>query len=250
MNTIAICNHKGGSGKTTTAFYLGTLLAEAGHRTLLIDLDPQANLSGRFLYDADCSVADALGGATPPSVGLCETVVTVETTERGRLANLFLAPSAPGLANTALGLLNDPFRGRSALRRALPQVAGNYAYCLVDCPPEAGILLANALLAADGVLCPGEPEPDAIAGIAYIARQLEVVRAEFGRTTPLMLGCVAARVDLRTNLHREHLEVMRKSLLAPLRCTVPAASGENREERLRYAYGSLAMWLINGGGHA
>lgn len=248
MKTIAICNHKGGSGKTTTAYYLGMLLAEAGHRTLLIDLDPQANLSGRFLYQADCSVADALGGATTPSVGLCETVVTVETTERGRLANLFLAPSAPGLANTALGLLNDPFRGRSALRRALPQVADRFAFCLIDCPPEAGILLANALLAADGVLCPGEPEPDAIQGIGYIARQLDVVRTEFNRETPIMLGCIAVRVDLRTNGHRDGLEIMRKSILAPLRCTVPVALGADHDTRRRYHYGPLAQFVENWGG--
>lgn len=62
MQTIAICNHKGGSAKTTTTYYLGTLLAEAGLRTLLVDLDAQANLSGRFFYETEYTVADALGG--------------------------------------------------------------------------------------------------------------------------------------------------------------------------------------------
>lgn len=248
MQTIAICNHKGGSGKTTTAYYLGTLLAEAGHPTLLIDLDPQANLSGRFLYQAQRTIADALGGAMPPRASLWETICTVGTDERGNLPGLYLSPSEPQLANTALGLLNDPFRGRSALRRALPSVAGRFAFCLIDCAPGADILLANALLAADGVLCPAEPEPDAISGVRWVAEQLDVIRGEFGRAEPRMLGCIATRVDGRTNGHREGLEIMRKSILAPLRCTVPVALGADHDARRRYHYGPLAQFVEDWGG--
>lgn len=236
MKTIALANHKGGSGKTTSAYFLGTLLAEAGLRTLLIDLDAQANLSGRFDYQADCTVADALGGAIEPKITLNEVIVTVG--ER-----LYLAPSELQLANTAVGLLNDAVRGRTALRRALAGVSGQFDVCLVDCPPEAGIMLVNALLAADGVLCPAEPEADALSGVKRVAEIVDHIRREFERETPVVLGTIATSVDLRTNRHREGMELMKRSLLAPLRAIIPQCNGESRSERLRFAYATLVPRL-------
>lgn len=243
MKTIALANHKGGSGKTTSTFFLGQLLAEAGLRALLIDLDAQANLSGRFDYQADTTVADALGGAVDPKISLNEVIVPVG-------ANLALAPSELQLANTAVGLLNDAVRGRTALRRALVSVNGQYDVCLIDCPPEAGIMLVNALLVADGVLCPAEPEADALAGVKRVAEIVDHIRREFERETPVMLGTLATRVDLRTNRHRDGMELMKRSLLAPLRAIIPEANGETRTERLRFAYATLVprlqKWIAEG----
>lgn len=216
MKTICLCNHKGGSGKTTSAYYIGNLLAEMGLGTLLVDLDAQANLSGRFVdeigEEVSPTVADALGGAVDPKVTLREVIVPVRTD-----APLFLAPAELQLANTAVGLLNDAVRGRTALRRAMASVKGQFDICVIDCPPEAGIMLVNALLAAEGILCPAEPEPDALAGIRRICEIAHHVRAEFERETPVVLGSIATNADLRTNRHRDGLEIMKKSTMAPLR---------------------------------
>lgn len=239
MKTVAICNHKGGSGKTTTAYYLGHLLAESGLRTLLIDLDAQANLTGRFVFGpVQYTVADALGGAIAPRVGLEATVKAV-----ARFAPLFLVPSEMQLANTAVGLLNDAVRGRTALKRALVDVAGLYDICLIDCPPEAGIMLVNALLAADVVICPGEPEIDALAGIGRVCEIVDDIRHEFERESPVLFGTIATRVDLRTNRHRDGLQTMEGSPLGAPLATVPESNGEKRDERLREAYGPVAAQL-------
>jgi len=243
MKTIAICNHKGGTAKTTSVYHIGRLLAEAGLRTLLIDLDPQANLSFRFDYESDYTVADVLGGALDPRVTLAETVAVVH--EGGRIVErLDLCPSEMQLANTAVGLLNDAVRGRTALRRALAEVRTAYDFCLLDCPPEAGIMLVNALLAADGVLCPAEPEADALLGVRRVAEIVDHIRREFERETPVVLGTIATKVDLRTNRHREGLKTMQASLLAPLRAVVPERNGDQRDGLLRTAYQAVADYLI------
>lgn len=242
MKTVAICNHKGGSGKTTSAYYLGNLLAEMGLGTLLIDLDAQANLTGRFVdeigEEISPTVADALGGAVDPKVTLREVLVPVRAD-----APLFLAPSELQLANTAVGLLNDAVRGRTALRRAMASVKGQFDVCVIDCPPEAGIMLVNALLTADRILCPAEPEPDALTGVKRIVEIADHVRREFERETPTVMGTIASSVDLRTNRHRDGLEVMKRSMLAPLRAIIPQVNGEQRDERLRFAYAPLAVRL-------
>lgn len=241
MKTLAIANHKGGSGKTTSAYYLGLLLAEMGLRTLLIDLDAQANLTGRFVDEIGDApwptVADALGGAVEPKVTLREVIIPV------RANTLFLAPSELQLANTAVGLLNDAVRGRTALRRAMASVKGQFDICVIDCPPEASILLVNALLTADWVLCPAEPEIDALTGVKRICEIVDQIRTEFDRDTPTVVGTVATSVDARTNRHRDGLEIMKRSTLAPLRAIVPQSNGEQRDKQLRYSYEPLAVRL-------
>lgn len=241
MKVIAIANNKGGCAKTTTAYYLSYLLAASGLRTLLVDLDSQANLSERFLLEFRYSIADVLGGAAAKTVGLLEAVYPVAKT-------LHICPSEAQLANVALGLLNDPIRGRSALRRALQQLPGEaFDVVLVDCPPEAGILLVNALLAADGVLCPAEPEPDALAGVRRVAEMVEFIRSDDSRTTPVVLGTIATRVDNRTTRHADGIGIMQRSKLAPLLAAIPERNGEQRDRDLQKAYRKVAeeieRWL-------
>jgi len=217
------------------------LLAEMDLKTLLIDLDAQANLTGRFVDEIGeapaPTVADALGGAVEPKVTLREVIIPV------RANTLFLAPSELQLANTAVGLLNDAVRGRTALRRAMASVQGQFDICLIDCPPEASIMLVNALLTADRILCPAEPEADALTGVKRIVEITDHVRREFERETPTVMGTIATSVDLRTNRHRDGLDLMKRSLLAPLRAIIPQSNGEHRDERLRFAYGAVAVRL-------
>ena len=241
MKVVSVCNNKGGCGKTATAYNLGMILAGEGLRTLLVDLDPQANLTERFVLGrAECTIADVLGGA--PDVTMHHAILEV-----AQDGFLHLCPSEFQLTNVAVGLLSDAVRGRTALARALRSVAGNYDVVLVDCPPEAGILLVNALLAADGVLLPAEPEPAALAGVKRVVEIVEMIRTEFERERPVVLGTLATRIDLRTNRHLDGLEIMRASTLAPLWAEIPLRNGDGRDRALLDAYEPVAdrvcQWL-------
>lgn len=228
MKILAIANNKGGCGKTTTAFYLAQLLA-CQYRTLLIDLDPQANLTERFTVEYRLTIADVLGGASAKVVNLAEAIYSVE-------GNLYLCPSEPQLANVALGLLNDPVRGRTALRRALRTLdANHFDVVVVDSPPEQGVLLVNALLAADGVICPAEPEHDALMGIRRVTDMVHFIRSDDGRETPVLLGMVATKANGRANRHQDGIELMRRAKV-PLLAVIPARDGEGRDRDLRIAY--------------
>lgn len=240
MKTLMIANFKGGCGKTTTAFHLGRLLAGSRLRTLLVDLDPQANLSGRFSSALGWShtIDDVLGGAAAARCGIEEAITNVVGSLDGRL---HLVPACDELANVALGLLHDVIVGRMALRRALRQVQNNYDLVIIDCPPEAGILLANALFASDGVLLAAEPEEDALAGAAKVVEMAATVREDRERATPAVLGLVAARVDLRTNRHQAGLAYMQNSpALAPLWGVIPERNGQLRDQELTLAYQPVA----------
>ncbi len=235
MKVLSIANFKGGCGKTTTAYHLGKLMAGYRVRTLLIDLDPQHNLTERFYTQSgEPTIADVLGGAAP-SVNLTHAVIAVKQD-----APLHLVPSEFNLANVALGLLSDVVKGRTALRRALRAVEGQYDLVIIDCPPEAGILLANALLASDGVLLPAEPERDALAGVKAVFEMASAIRDEFERASPVVLGTVAARVDVRTNRHADGLAIMDASPLAPLWGQIPERNGQLRDQELTLAYGVVA----------
>lgn len=237
MKTICVANNKGGCAKTTTTEHLGVLLADHWGRVLLVDLDPQFNLTKRFPTGGSAeTIATVLGGAAP---GVEMKAAICQVRER-----LHLCPSEFNLANVALGLLNDPIRGRTALRRALRSVAGQYDVCLVDCPPEAGILLVNGLLAADGVLLPAEPEMDALDGAQRVTEMVRYIRDDDGGVAPMVLGTVATRVDSRTNRHLDGLELMRKAA-TPLLGVIPERNGERRERDLRWAYRAVADGMLD-----
>lgn len=239
MKVLSIANFKGGCGKTTTAYHLGKLMAGNRVKTLLIDLDPQHNLTERFHFQTGASIADVLGGAAP---ALNLTHAVIEVNKDGLL---HLVPSEFNLANVALGLLSDVVKGRTALRRALRAVAGQYGLVIIDCPPEAGILLANALLASDGVLLPAEPERDALAGVKAVFEMASAIRDEFERAIPVVLGTVAARVDARTNRHADGLAIMEASSLAPLWGQIPERNGQLRDQELTLAYAPVAEKLCD-----
>lgn len=229
MKIIAIANNKGGCGKTTTAYYLAQLLS-CHYRTLLIDLDPQANLTERFTLEYRLTIADVLGGASAKVVNLAEAIYPISD-------NLSLCPSEPQLANVALGLLNDPVRGRTALRRALRTVdAKRFDVAVIDSPPEQGVLLVNALLAADWVICPAEPENDALQGIRRVTEMVNFIRSDDGRETPVLLGMVATKTNARANRHQDGIDLMRRSKTSPLLAVIPARDGEGRDRDLRIAY--------------
>lgn len=164
---IAVANHKGGVGKTTSVANIGAALARKGKRVLLIDLDAQQNLTFFFLKDgaddAEVSVYDALKGSAPlPIVHVKE--------------NLDLTPSSIDLARAEVDL-NARIAREHLLKNLLADVAGQYDYILLDCPPSLGVVTYNALVAATGLYIPLTAEALPYKGLTMLEEVVEELKA-------------------------------------------------------------------------
>ncbi|HEX5052605.1 MAG TPA: ParA family protein [Planctomycetota bacterium] len=198
MQRIAVINQKGGVGKTTTTVNLGAALAYKGYRVLMLDMDPQANLTVHVDKRPD------LESHTLTNL-LIEDVPLADLVQTTGLANLFVVPSDTSLAGVEQVLANRIGR-ETILREALDAfpAAGTYDFVLFDCPPSLGVLSANALVAADFVVIPMQAEYLSLQGMAKL---LEVITLVQKRLNPeLKIACVVpCMVDARTNLSTEVL---------------------------------------------
>jgi chromosome partitioning protein len=194
---IAIANQKGGVGKTTTSVNLGAGLALAGRRTLLIDLDPQANTTRTLGYDRDperLTVYDALIEGTP----LLETLLPTN------YEHLTLCPSEPGLTGAEVELIAIP-RREFRIMDLLAAGDGRFDFVLIDCPPSLGFLTLNALTAAESVLIPIQCEYLALEGVTQLIETLKLVKKSLNpRLT--VAGVLLTMYDDRTNLSRQVAE--------------------------------------------
>ena len=199
MRVWAVANQKGGVGKTTTTLALGRGLAALGQRVLLIDLDPHASLTRAFGVPAD-----------PPPAGVLE-LFAAPPHELKELARPSVIDALDFVcAQTALATLerrsaNQPGLGL-ALSQALARHAGGHDYVLFDCPPTLGLLMINALAAADRVIVPTQTEPLALYGLAGMVRTAEMV--ERSRKRPLPLRVLPTLYDRRTRAGHETLKQM------------------------------------------
>ncbi|MEI7963127.1 MAG: ParA family protein [Verrucomicrobiota bacterium] len=190
---IAIANQKGGVGKTTTSVNLSAAIAESGHPVLLLDLDPQGNASSALGLEAssDKSLYNAMIGQTPMAELIQET----------RIPNLSGIPADLDLAGAEIEVAR--MEGHlSQLRRVLEPVraSGRFEYVILDCPPSLGILMTNALSAADELLIPIQCEYYALEGLGKLVNVMEQIRASGANPTLAMSGLLMTMLDVRTNI--------------------------------------------------
>jgi chromosome partitioning protein len=203
MKIVAIANQKGGVGKTTTAVNLGCALAERGQRMLLIDLDPQANatsalglaeLQGESLYEA------LLGGAS-----VADKIMPT------RLERLFVIPADLDLAGAEVEIARmDNHLSRLAETLSILRSDQTFDFVLLDCPPSLGILMTNALAAADEILTPIQCEYFALEGLVKIVRVVEHVRDSSVNDQIELSGIVMTMYDSRTNLSAQVVAEVRQ----------------------------------------
>ena len=193
----AICNQKGGVGKTTTTISLGAALAEQGRRVLLVDFDPQGALSvglGIQPHELDATVYNLL-----MERGLTAHDVIIKT----RVDGMDLMPSNIDLSGAEVQLVHEVGR-EFVLGRVLQPVIPDYDVILIDCQPSLGLLTVNALACADGVLVPLECEYFALRGVALLMETIDKVST---RLSPKLAidGLLATMYDSRTLHTREVL---------------------------------------------
>ena len=203
MKIVAIANQKGGVGKTTTAVNLGAALAELGHRILLVDLDPQANATSSFGLQAVDQTS-----LYEPLIGDASITERIFPTAR---EGLFIVPSDLDLAGAEVEIARMPNHLQRLAETLKPlHEDETFDFVLLDCPPSLGILMSNALAAADELLTPIQCEYFALEGLVKIVRLIEQI-LDSGVNQRLELGgIVMTMFDARTNLSQQVVEDVRK----------------------------------------
>ena len=201
MKVWAVANQKGGVGKTTTAVTLAGLLAERGHKTLLIDIDPHGSLTSYFGYSAEDMESSVY---TLFQQRETDPFALVRST---RFDNLQLLPASMALATLDRQLGTQSGMGL-VLHKALKQLGERYDYALIDCPPVLGVLMVNALAACDHLLIPVQTEFLALKGLERMLKTLGMITRS--RNVKLPFTIVPTLFDRRTRASTEALRQLQE----------------------------------------
>ena len=187
--TVVFANQKGGVGKTTTAANLGAYIAEAGKKVLLIDFDPQGNLSSSVgAKTTQAGIYEALNGKTQLK----------DVVQKTPVANLFVATSSINLTGANVELVDKDDRAYY-LKNVLAPAKDAYDYVFIDCPPSLGILTLNGLAAADAVIIPLQCEYFALEGLSLLLETVKRIQEGINRKLEIG-GILFTMFDSRTRL--------------------------------------------------
>lgn len=190
--TIVFVNQKGGVGKTTSVINLGAYLAREGKRVLLVDFDPQANLTSGVGGQKKAK------GAYEVISGSAEMRDVIKPT---KVEGLYLAPSSIDLSGATVELVDKEGRD-DYLKNALATVEEEYDFILIDCPPSLGVLTLNGLSAADEVLIPLQCEYFALEGLSLILQTIQLVQKGMNKGLKIA-GILFTMYDSRTRLAQD-----------------------------------------------
>lgn len=197
---IAVCNQKGGTGKTTTSINISASLALAGKKVILVDLDPQANATsgvGINKHDIKKSTYHVL----------LEEQEIREILQKTAIDNLLLAPSNLDLTGAEVELVGELGR-ENRLKKALQKERDNYDFIIIDSPPSLGLLTINGLCAADSVLIPVQCEFYALEGLTQLTNTIKLVKDNLNPGLDIE-GVLLTMADFRTNLTKEVIHEVR-----------------------------------------
>jgi chromosome partitioning protein len=206
MRIISLVNQKGGVGKTTSAVNIAAMLGKKNKKTLLIDLDPQANAtSGLGLYENNFthSVYEAMLGNIDPNHAVYPTAVS----------NLSIMPSTKDLAGAEIELVSE-FNRERFLKTMIDKIKDDFEIIIIDCPPSLGLLTINALTASNEVIIPVQCEYFALEGLARLMQTIDTVKNALNPELSIK-GILMTMYDSRLGLSRQ-VEKEAREHLGPL----------------------------------
>lgn len=195
---FAVTNQKGGVGKTTTVLSLGAYLSQKGKKILLVDVDPQANLTSGLGMSHITRENDETNTVYDILVNSAKVQDVIIKTE---YENLDLIPSGIELAGAEIEMVNS-FSRESILKKALDTVSENYDFVLIDCPPSLGLLTVNSLVACDKVLIPVQAEYFALEGLGQLINTINLIKSNLNSRLDIG-GVIMTMFDNRTNLSKD-----------------------------------------------
>ena len=198
---MAVVTQKGGVGKTTTAVNIASVMGEMGKKVLLVDVDPQGNATSGVGIDkrkVKISAYDLLCGSENAAQAAVQTA----------FAGLSAVPSSMALAGVEIEMVEIPHR-ESRLKAALAPYREQYDFIIIDCPPALGLVTLNALVAADTVLLPVQPEFYALEGLSQLIATVRQVKRMYNPTLELE-GVLFTMYDGRTNLTQQVVAEVKK----------------------------------------